>query len=154
MVLARRQPEGELRSFIERLDAESNSSRIGVLLGFTQNAKKFEIETFSEFGVGSVHIFSPPGGVPSAGAWLTADQMGLPHSLTAELKTLKDNNNELVIVAFIPKIVAVALGFELTQQGFRFFAGIHLLHFGGGSTGFIPMRAHPSQPATRPASSL
>jgi hypothetical protein len=43
--------------------------------------------------------------------------------LVAELKTLTDSSKELLIVAFIPEIVAVASGFELAQQGVRFFAG-------------------------------
>ena len=140
---------------VEQLDAEADSSRIGVLLGFTQHAEKFDTETFSDFGVGSVRVLSASGGLPATGgASLTADQIaGLAHSVVAELKTLTDTSNELVFVAFIPEIVAVASGFELARQGVRFFAGHPPAALRPTLPGVHPDAGASCQPRTRPTSS-
>jgi hypothetical protein len=78
---------------------------------------------------------------------------GLGAALAAELATIKNRHpdRELVIVAMITKVTALALGWHLSKQECRFFRGTHLMHYDDESRGYRPMRVKESQPVCPPA---
>jgi hypothetical protein len=138
--------------------ADPGEGRVGLLLFFTQAARRIEAEkVFAGCGVGEYHIIQP--------VWVNLDRRELvPGCLTrqhfemyaqvlpeavAEVKR-QAGDRELVVAAALPKALALALGWGLAQRGCRFFARTHLLLHDGERNSYLPVRAHPSQPAAAP----
>ncbi|WP_433678306.1 hypothetical protein [Nocardia sp. CA-119907] len=143
------------------LPTTTEPGRVGVWLAFTNAAQYFTVERLAEFGVSTAHTLTGPTGAPTAttpAAALAARQLAaLPGAIAEHLDQIKKtaiaNNTELVIVAMVPKTVALAIGWELARRELRFFAGTHLIHYDTTTRTYTPMRVHPSQPTTPPAAS-
>lgn len=147
-----------VRTEPNRVLAHPTGDRLGVLLSFTQAAVKFDIDQrFREFGVRDVAVLGPAAHVKDRR--LTGPELGrLADDLAGHLAYIKRTagDRELVVVAFLPKTVALLSGWYLSRQKVRFFAGTHLMHYLGGNPGdpddrFVALRMHPSQPTTFPA---
>ncbi|MBA8825290.1 hypothetical protein FHX42_002641 [Saccharopolyspora lacisalsi] len=131
------------------------SGRVGVWLAFTPMAEKFSTGAFEQFGVETVHVLTAGGSIPSRdnppnhdGARLKQ----LAREIAGQLVRVKrdSGNRELVVVAMIPKTVALTVGWHLSQYECRFFQGTHLIHYDYARDVYIPMRVRPSQPSTPP----
>lgn len=159
---ARPAPPGHIRTALGIGDLTllpgkvGGEGRLGILLAFAPNAQHMTPEqVFSPFGVGEYSRIRP--------AWVGADLANLlPDSITSQqladlTQALSDHithikasapNRELVIAAALPKSLAFGLGFCLAQAATRFFSNTHLLHYDSRTQTYLPMRVHPSQPAT------
>jgi hypothetical protein len=132
--------------------ADATGDRRGVLLSFTRAASKFDIDRrCREFGVSELVLV---GQQPHfQGGRLTSLELGrLADDLAGHLADIKGttDDRELVVVAFLPKTVALLTGWYLSRQRVRFFAGTHLMHFVESEDRFVALRVHPSQPTTFP----
>ncbi|MGH3692488.1 MAG: hypothetical protein ACRDRX_00520 [Pseudonocardiaceae bacterium] len=127
--------------------------RRGVLLSFTQSAAAFDIDQrCKELGLSELVLVGPQ--PPAQGRPLTGPELGrLADDLAGHLADIKrtTGDRELVIVAFLPKTVALLTGWHLSRQQVRFFAGTHLMHHLRPEDRFVALRVHPSQPTTFPA---
>lgn len=130
--------------------------RQGVLLSFSPAAAKFDINRrFRAFGVSEVAVFGLSAHVQSprlSGPALCR----LAEDLAGHLADVKRTagERELVVVAFLPKTVALMAGWYLSRQQVRFFARTHLMHYLQPDDRFVALRVHPSQPTTFPAPAL
>ncbi|MEV0359410.1 hypothetical protein AB0H71_25475 [Nocardia sp. NPDC050697] len=133
-----------------RLDP--TATRTGIVLAFAPNAAHFTDTDMARLGVGELHILSGPDGPPTdTTPPLTATQLAaLPHAIAAHLAAL-GATGERAIIAYLPKTVALALGWELARKQLRFFTGTHLMHYNFATGDFTPMRVHPAQPTLPPA---
>lgn len=132
---------------------QPTGERRGVLLSFTPAAVKFDIDRrCKEFGVSDVALLGPCPHIQ--GRQLTGPELGrLAEDLAGHLADIKrmTGGRELVIVAFLPKTVALLTGWCLSRQQVRFFADTHLMHYIQSDDRFVAMRVHPSQPTAFPA---
>ncbi len=151
-------PGASLRLSVPSVDIgeDSRSGRVGVWLAFSPASVHFRMEQFGEFGVGTAHSIMVEGWAPGRGKppQLDTGQLAaLGPALADHLTRIKNdcNGRELVIVAMIPKTVALALGWHLAQARCRFFHGTHLMHYDDDSKAYVPMRVRPSQPLEPPA---
>ncbi|MBF6260146.1 hypothetical protein IU468_28180 [Nocardia farcinica] len=125
--------------------AAPTGHRTGIVLAFTGAAAHFDTNQLVSHGVATVHTFT----APDSASPLTAAQIAaLPRAIADALRPHLTEGTERVIVAFIPKTVALALGWELARPDIRFFTGTHLLHHDDKTDTYQPMRVHASQPAT------
>jgi hypothetical protein len=131
------------------------AGRVGLLLAFAKSARQMPpAKVFAGWEVSEHHLIRP--------AWIGPDLAELESSslnpeelakiavaLPAAVAKIKNDagSRELVLAAAMPKTLAVALGWGLAQADCRFFTGTHLLHY-DSTTGFVPMRVHPSQPVS------
>ncbi|MEW1734424.1 hypothetical protein AB0346_00540 [Nocardia beijingensis] len=130
-------------------ELDPTGARTAIVLAFTPAAAGFTTTALAGFGINTMHTLAGPDGAPTtATPPLTTSQLAaLPRALADHLEPLA-GSGERVVIAFLPKTVALALGWELSRKRIRFFAGTHLMHYNNGT--FIPMRVHPSQPTTPP----
>ncbi|MGW5440575.1 hypothetical protein [Nocardia asteroides] len=128
---------------------DPTATRTGIVLAFTTAAVNRKHEDMARLGVGTLHTLSTPTGPPTANTpALTAAQLAaLPRAIAEHLEHLAVTG-ERVIIAYLPKTVALALGWELARKQLNFFTGTHLMHYHAGT--FTPMRVHPSQPGLPP----
>lgn len=129
---------------------DPTATRTAIVLAFTPNAKHYDDTVLTGFGINTTHILAGPDGIPTdTTPPLTASQLAaLPRALADHLEPLITSTDERLVIAYLPKTVALALGWELSRKRIRFFAGTHLMNYDRGA--FVPMRVHPSQPATPP----
>lgn len=138
----------------EELD-DPTGERIGVWLAFTGMRKDFDVQWFRRFGVATAYTVTWDGVDPAVGV----DRHYKDHELRriaagvaatlAELKC-KHSNGELVVVAMIPKTVALAAGWHLAQHNGSVFRRTHLMNYDPRQRRYVPMRVRPSQPTTTP----
>lgn len=138
----------------EDLD-EPTGNRVGVWLAFTPARKHFSVDGFRQFGVRTAYTVTWDGVDPAVGTARHYRDEELPRlaaGITAKLLDLKAQhpNTEIVVVAMIPKAVAIAVGWHLAQAEKGFFRNAHLMHFDDNRQGYVPMRVRPSQPTTSP----
>jgi len=136
----------------DHIVAQPTGDRRGVLLSFTPAAAKFDIDRrCAEFGISELALL---GARPHAqGHRLSGPELGrLGDDLAGHLADIKRTagDREVVVVAFLPKTVALLTGWYLSRQQVRFFAGTHLMHYVQPEDRFVALRAHPSQPTTFP----
>jgi len=150
-------PDVPLRLYVPSvdLDGKTRTGRVGVWLAFGPAAVKFTIDRFAEFGVSTAYPISVEGWIPDKGAppqLDTAQLAALGPALADHLTRIKTEcrGRELVIVAMIPKIAALALGWHLAQAQCRFFHGTHLMYYDEQSKTYVPMRVRASQPLESP----
>lgn len=140
-----------VRTKTDHLVTAPTGSRRGVLLSFTPAAVKFDLDRrCREFGVSDVAVLGPAAHVKDRR--LTGPELSrLADDLAGHLADIKRTagDRELVVVAFLPKTVALLVGWYLSRQQVRFFAGTHLMHYLPDDR-FVAMRVHPSQPITFP----
>ncbi|MCA1676752.1 MAG: hypothetical protein LC799_32785, partial [Actinobacteria bacterium] len=121
--------------------------RRGALLSFTPAAAKFDIDRrCAEFGISDLVLVGQHSQVQ--GHLLSGSEMGrLADDLAGHLADIKrtTGDRELVVVAFLPKTVALLTGWYLSRQKVRFFAGTHLMHYLPSEDRFVALRVHPSQ---------
>ncbi|MDT5024983.1 MAG: hypothetical protein QOE61_1409, partial [Micromonosporaceae bacterium] len=115
--------------------AVAGTGRAGLLLAFSRNAKRIDPDAvFADCGVSDYRRVRPYWVGPDLTELATAhtpDQLrriaaALP-GVVAQIKN--DDARELVVVAALPKTVAVALGWGLAQGNSRFFDRTHLLNW-------------------------
>lgn len=131
-------------------------NRRGVLLSFTPNASKFDLDRrCAEFGIATLARFGLPPQLQ--GRRLSGPELSrLADDLAGQLVDIKHttSDRELVVMAFMPKTVALLTGWYLSRcvfhQQVRFFAGTHLMHYVQPEVRFVALRVHPSQPTTFP----
>ncbi|MGJ7908503.1 hypothetical protein ACOQFL_18720 [Actinopolyspora sp. H202] len=136
--------------------ADSQASRVGVWLAFTPQAKHFSAAEFAQFGVGTVHTLTYQGNLPGRNEYEPnfgrgqLERMG--PEIAERLAVIKAGagERELVVVAMVPKSVALALGWHLSQEAPAFFRGTHLMNFDQAERRYVPMRVRESQPTTPP----
>ncbi|HEY6422282.1 MAG TPA: hypothetical protein VIY28_03345 [Pseudonocardiaceae bacterium] len=143
-----------IRTKPDHIVPEPTGDRRGVLLSFTPAAAKFDIDRrCGEFGVSELALLDPQPHVQ--GRLLTGPELArLADDLAGHLADIKrtTRNRELVIVAFLPKTVALLTGWYLSRQQVRFFAGTYLMHYlQPPDDRFVAMRVHPSQPTAFPS---
>lgn len=134
--------------------------RLGVWLAFTEKAAEFSADEFAAFGVSSVVVMRRVEGkvtTPLDGPEMCRLAADLASAL-ADLRRTTPVEREIVVVAMIPKTVALLLGWHLSQEKVRFFTGTHLMHYDEQkvhnrelNTPYLAMRVHPSQPRHFPA---
>lgn len=134
--------------------------RLGIWLAFTEMAAKLSIHDFVAFGASSVVTLRRAEGTPE-GEFGGAEMCGLAAELAttlADLRRTTPAEREIVVVAMIPKTVGLLLGWHLSQEKVRFFAGTHLMYYDWQrthekqlNTPYLAMRVHPSQPRHFPA---
>lgn len=140
-----------LRTIPDHVVPQPTGDRRAVLLSFTSAATKFDINRrCKELGVSElIHV-----SLDKPGRQLASLELGrLADDLAGQLADIKGNtsNRELVVIAFLPKTVALLTGWYLSRQKVRFFAGTHLMHYlQPPEDRFVAMRVHPSQPAAFP----
>lgn len=132
---------------------QPTGERRGVLLSFTPAAARFDVERrCAEFGISDLARLGPHSQVQ--GRYLSGPELGrLADDLAGHLADIKRTagQRELVVVAFLPKTVALLTGWYLSRQQVRFFAGTHLMHHVQSEDRFMALRVHPSQPPVFPA---
>lgn len=141
----------------KRLDPTHATGPVGVWIALAPSAKHFSPEKFTAWPIARWHILTYPDGPPTTYApcpdWSDTQLERFPAALADSLVELKETarqeGRDLVVVAMMPKVVALALGRQLTLKRCRFFAGTHLMHH-DPTTGYTPMRVRPSQPLTTP----
>lgn len=145
-----------VRTKPDHVVAQPTGGRRGVLLSFTPTADKFDLDALDlrcrEFGISDVALLGPRSDAQNRP--LSGPELGrLSDDLGGHLADIKrtTGDRELVVVAFLPKTVALLAGWYLSRQQERFFAGTHLMHYVQSSKRFVAMRVHPSQPTTFPA---
>jgi hypothetical protein len=129
------------------------TGRVGVQLAFTEASRFFTSSMWDRFGVTTHYQLTLAGRPPGARVKLTnEDVTGLGAGIAEQLIEIKTANpgRELVVVAMITKIVAVAIGWHLAQHNVRFFHGTHLMHYDVQTRSYIPMRVKQSQPDHAP----
>ncbi|WP_182543024.1 hypothetical protein [Halosaccharopolyspora lacisalsi] len=135
-------------------DLEQCTGRVGVWLAFTPAAAHFSRERFAELGVTTVHTLSYKGRIPppKSTSLTGQDMTTISREIAQYLERIKAQagERELVVIAMIPKAVALALGWHLAQSRFRFFRGTHLMHYDRPRDRFFSMRVRPSQPTHPP----
>lgn len=145
-------------NIIERqLDHAQTSGPVGVWIALAPSARYFSPETLSTRPISRWHVLTYPDGPPTADQpcpdWTDKQLEQFPAALATNLVELKEaarkEGRELVVVAMMPKVVALALGRQLALKQCRFFAGTHLMHH-DPVTGYLPMRVRPNQPMTTP----
>jgi len=134
---------------------EPTGDRRGVVLAFTEAFAKFTPERqFARLGVQEFTVLRPLDGKPGQ-RWSGPALCRLADDLAGHLATLKSEcehgNRELVVVAFLPKTVALLIGWHLGRARQRFFANTHLMHYVLGEDRFVALRVHPSQPTHFPS---
>ncbi|GAA4415662.1 hypothetical protein GCM10023148_12170 [Actinokineospora soli] len=130
--------------------AAPTGDRIGVWLRFTQAATELDPQTFADYGVRTVHTLTS---TANSLTDLDRDHLaGLGHAIAQQLAHIKKTagKRELVLIAMIPKTVALTLGWHLARTDTRFFPHTHLLHYTGPTHGYTPLRVHPTQPTHPP----
>ena len=135
----------------------AHAGRVGLILAFGKAATQASMQPASVFaglGVSEWHRLRP-GALTDISELETRrftddDLSAFARSLPAAVTDIKQaaGTRELVIAAALPKTLALALGWHLSQSPCRFFTGTHLLHHTG--YGFTPMRTHPAQPTEAP----
>lgn len=130
--------------------------RLGVWLAFTEMASKFSTGGFAVFGVSSVVVMQRAEGkvtTPMDGPEMCRLAEDLAVSLADLRRRTTPLGREIVVVAMIPKTVALLLGWRLSQEKVRFFADTHLMYYDEKKTHeeelgtpYLAMRVHPSQP--------
>lgn len=140
--------------------ASGTPGRLGVWIAFTEISGKFSTKDFIAFGVSSAVVMRRVEGqvtTPMDGPEMCRLAADLGAAL-ADLRRTTPAEREIVVVAMIPKTVALLLGWHLSQEKVRFFAGTHLMyydeqksHYEELSTPYLAMRVHPSQPQHFPA---
>jgi len=133
-------------------------ARVGLVLAVDGAGSQVDpSEVFAGFGVGEWHLIRPmwaAGGQDDAKARrLTAAELaelagGLP-SVIASIKQ-RCGDRELVVVAAVPAVLALAIGWGLARDASPFFRGTHLLHLDARLGAYRAVRVHPSQ-QTEPA---
>ena len=122
--------------------------RVGVWIAVTRAAALNDPgDRFAELGVTHRVRLTLGPGLPPVDRTLSDDDLaGLGAALAAHLVAVCDTfpDAELVVVAMVPKIVAMATGWHLAQHPFRFFDRTHLLWF--DRPRLVPMRVRESQP--------
>lgn len=128
------------------------NGRVGVWVAVTADAQNFEQDRWAGFGVTSAFRITLDTGLPADPALSDEDVAGLGAAIAGELVTLKKRHldRELVVVAMVTKVVAVATGWHLAQQECRFFRGTHLMHYDCDSDTYLPLRVKESQPRHAP----
>lgn len=137
--------------------ATPTGNRRGVLLSFTPASSKFDLDRrCAEFGIATLVRFGLPAQLQ--GRWLSGPELSrLADELAGQLADIKHatRDRELVVVAFVPKTVALLTGWYLSRyvchQQVRFFAETHLMHYVEPDDRFVALRVHPSQPTDFPA---
>ncbi|MGH3840520.1 MAG: hypothetical protein ACRDS0_03610 [Pseudonocardiaceae bacterium] len=131
---------------------EPTGDRHGVLLSFTRPLTEFDVDRrCKEFGVAKLVVVRPQPHVQ--GHRLSGPELNrLAEDLAGCLAELKRaaRPRELVVVAFVPKTVALLTGWYLSRTQERFFDGTHLMHHVRDEDRFVAMRVHPSQPTAFP----
>ncbi|MGH3905076.1 MAG: hypothetical protein ACRDTE_12915 [Pseudonocardiaceae bacterium] len=132
---------------------QPTGDRRGVLLSFTPTAAKFDADRrCAEFGICDLALL----GLHSQAQdrRLSGPELcRLADDLAGHLADIKRTagDRELVVMAFLPKTVALLTGWYLSRQQVRFFAGTHLMRHVQPGDRFVAMRVHPSQPTAFPA---
>lgn len=142
---------GRNRLRVRRDLGDSATGRVGVLLAFTGSAARFPPDVWRELGVGTDYRIDLPD-VADGQRLGDDDLVGLGSEIAEKLVEIKTSNQEreLVVVAFVPKTLAVAIGWHLAQQQCRFFHGTHLMHYDQPTRSYLPMRVKESQPDHAP----
>jgi hypothetical protein len=130
------------------------TSRIGVWLAFTSAAANFADASFAQFGVGTVHVLSMPGQSLNGPfrPFTAAELEGLAPVLAEHLLHIRnsDTGREMVIVAMIPKSVALLIGHHLAGYRGSLFRRTYLMHHDQPSGHYVAMRVRSSQPTGSP----
>ncbi len=145
-----------VRTDPDHIVSEPTGNRRGVLLSFTPAASTFDLDRrCAEFGISALARFGLP--TQLQGRRLSGPELGrLADDLAGQLADIKHttSDRELVVVAFVPKTVALLTGWYLSRfvshQQVRFFARTYLMHHVLSEDRFVALRVHPSQPATFP----
>lgn len=142
-----------VRTTPDHVVAQPTGDRRGVLLSFTRAAATFDVDRHcAEFGISDLVQVGSPAHVRDT--HLSGPQLiRLADDLAGHLADIKCTtvDRELVVVAFVPKTVALLTGWYLAHQRMRFFAGTHLMHYVQPDDRFVALRVHPSQPTAFPA---
>jgi len=126
---------------------------VGVWLALTSASKHFDERAFAAYGVTSGKRISLWPELPSDPSLTDDDVTGLGAAIAEQLVTVRGkmtDDQELIIVAMITKVVAMATGWHLAQHGCRFFDRTHLLWYDAEQRRLVPMRVKESQPMHAP----
>ncbi|GAB1512572.1 hypothetical protein [Actinophytocola sp. KF-1] len=141
----------------KQLEQARSAGPVGVWIALAPNAAHFNPNTFTAWGMSRWHILTYPEGPPTRDQpcphWTATQLEQFPAALADALVSLKNTAREegrdLVVVAMMPKVVALALGRQLALRECRFFTGTHLMHY-DHTAGYLPMRVRPNQPTAMP----
>jgi hypothetical protein len=129
----------------------TGGTRVGLLLMFS--GRGLDAKTvFGRMDVAEYYelkseFFRPvarqPPGSRLTGAQLAAIAESLPAAVAAVKQAAGDR--ELVVAAALPKTLAMALGWGLSEGPWRFFTRTHLLHWDEDLDQYRPVLVHPAQ---------
>lgn len=131
-------------------------ARFGLLIALTPVPPGSETTPETAFaGTGVTSYFRLRPAEPTASPLTSSHLQRLAPALVDAVADVKkqavEQGAELVVVARMPKTLAVALGWGLAQTDVAFFAGTHLMHYRTVMPHpYVPMRVHPAQPTTPP----
>lgn len=138
-------------------EVASSGTRDGLWLAFTEARRNFRLEQFRQFGVRTARRVScddfDPGAPEKPPRYTGEDMRRMAPALAQKIAALGKSGRELVVVAMIPKSVALAIGWHLAQIEGASLTRTHLMHFDGRKRQYFPMRVRASQPSTSPVSS-
>ncbi|MGI9000820.1 MAG: hypothetical protein ACR2GH_04065 [Pseudonocardia sp.] len=128
------------------------NGRIGVWIAAAPDAQELEPKRWAGLGVTSAFRITLDPGLPDDPVLSDEDVAGLGAAIARELVVIKrrHRDRELVVVATMTTIVALATGCYLTQQECRFFHGTHLMHYDRDSDTYLPLRVKEAQPHHAP----
>ncbi|MGV9976525.1 hypothetical protein ACWDUH_02465 [Micromonospora wenchangensis] len=142
------------------LDPTTPDAPIGLILAFAPAAAKMTPQvTFAEYPISRCRRIRPAATedvthlsrTTFTGPDIAAFVKPLTEAIIAEQN--QAGTREVIIAAAMPKVLAMAIGWDLAQATTRFFTNTHLLHYDQRTNTYIPIRAHPAQ-ATRPLAKL
>lgn len=147
--------------YVEHAELDgATGDRVGVWLAFTPAKKDFDADWFRAFGVSTAYTMTWDGVDPAEGSVVRYQRDELERLAAGIAKTLAElkrthKDSEFVVIAMIPKAVALAVGWHLAQHDCAFFRDTHLMHFDRdykdhSNYGYFPMRVRGSQPSTTP----
>lgn len=146
--------EEPMKLTVRSQEVAASGERVGLWLAFTEARRAFDIRKFRDFGVHTAHRvswddFDPA--APEAAPRYTGEQMRcMAPAIAQKIAALGKPDREVVVVAMIPKTVALAVGWHLAQTEGASLAHTHLMYYHGRKHRYFPMRVRPSQPSTPP----
>ncbi|MBE9375298.1 hypothetical protein IQ251_12670 [Saccharopolyspora sp. HNM0983] len=153
---------GEGTGAIQRAEkplANPTGDRVGIWVALTKAAGKFSVDKFEQFGVSTVHQVTYNGVLPGLDApapdYSAADMSLMGRDIAEALAAIKTDSGdrELVVVAMMPKAVALSAGWHLAQRAVPFFRGTYLMHCDTvhRNAEYVPARVRASQPTGVPS---
>jgi hypothetical protein len=133
---------------------EPVGDRVGVRIALTKRSPGLTVQQFRALGVARFYTI-----MDSTDAVIGEDQnpsyngdrlKRFGQKIAGQLMHIKNAHpdQDLVVMAAMPKTVAMAAGWQLMQYNCRFYRGTYLMHWDQGSESLIPMRVRAAQPKT------